>query len=244
MTRRVRTPALVLRTRPLRDHDLVVELLGRTTGRLSVVARGARRSRRRFGGALELGTRIDADVTFKAGSELHRLDGCDVRVPPRAVRSDLERFHHLAYALELTRLAFPVEAPDAAGYDLVASFVDALERGPASHEALVLWELALLRHLGYGLTIGRCPVSGEAPDALSLEAGGAVRRTAARAPDAVPVATSALRVIAGLERGHAGARFDEEQAREVRRAFEALWGQVTGLRPRSARFLAGGGGVP
>jgi DNA repair protein RecO (recombination protein O) len=231
-----RTQAVVLRAQPLRDHDVIVELLGRETGRVSAVARGARNSRRRFGGALEIGTRVDADLVLKVGRDLHRLEDCEVRTPLRAIRGDLDRIQHLAYALELAHLGFPPEAADPAGYDLLAAFVDALEGAPASHEALVLWELALLRHLGYGLTIDRCPVSGEAPDALSLHVGGAVNRGAARVPDAIPLSTPALRVIAGLERGHA-TRFDETQRREVRGAFSALWRHVSGHEPRSARFL-------
>jgi DNA repair protein RecO (recombination protein O) len=233
----LRTDAFVLRTRALRDHDLIVELFGRDTGRVSTVARGARSSRRRFGGALEIGTRVDAQIARRPGRELHALEGCDVRTPLKAIRGDLDRIQHLSYALELTLLAFAPEAPDPDGYTMLEAYVDGLEAAPASHEALVLWELLLLRHLGYGLTIGRCPVSDTAPDALSLEAGGAVSRGAAGVADAVPVSTAALRVIAGIERGHAGVRFDADQRREVRQAFAALWGRITGYEPRSARFL-------
>ncbi len=233
----LRTDAFVLRTRPLRDHDLIVELLGRDTGRLSTVARGARSSRRRFGGALEIGTRVDAQIARRPGRDLHSLEACDVRAPLRAIRGDLDRIQHLSYALELVLLSFAPEAPDPEGYTLIEAYVDSLESAPASHEALALWELLLLRHLGYGLTIGRCPVSDTAPDALSLEAGGAVNRVAGGVGDAVPVSTAALRVIAAIERGHAGARFDPEQRREVRQAFAALWGRITGHAPRSARFL-------
>ncbi|MCA9559134.1 MAG: recombination protein O N-terminal domain-containing protein, partial [Myxococcales bacterium] len=52
------TRAVVLRATPYRDHDLVVDLLGEQTGRVAALARSARRSQRRFGGALEVGTRL------------------------------------------------------------------------------------------------------------------------------------------------------------------------------------------
>ena len=45
---------VVLKTRPHRDHDLIVELLTAEYGRLAVIARAARKSNKRFGGALEL----------------------------------------------------------------------------------------------------------------------------------------------------------------------------------------------
>jgi len=46
--------AIVLRTWPFHESDLVVSLLTREQGRVKGVARHALRSQRRFGGALNL----------------------------------------------------------------------------------------------------------------------------------------------------------------------------------------------
>ena len=45
--------AIVLRTYPLREADLLVTLFTRTEGKVRGVARSAKKSKRRFGGALE-----------------------------------------------------------------------------------------------------------------------------------------------------------------------------------------------
>ena len=45
--------AIVLRTYPLREADLLVTLFTRDEGRIKGVARSAKKSKRRFGGALE-----------------------------------------------------------------------------------------------------------------------------------------------------------------------------------------------
>ena len=45
--------AIVLRTYPMREADLLVTLFTRMEGKVRGVARSAKRSRRRFGGALE-----------------------------------------------------------------------------------------------------------------------------------------------------------------------------------------------
>ena len=45
--------AIVLRTYPLREADLLVTLFTRAEGKVRGVARSAKKSKRRFGGALE-----------------------------------------------------------------------------------------------------------------------------------------------------------------------------------------------
>ena len=52
--RRSSTPAIVLRAVNYGEADRIVTLFGRDTGRLSALARGARKSQRRFAGGLGL----------------------------------------------------------------------------------------------------------------------------------------------------------------------------------------------
>ena len=73
MTRQ-RDEAYVLRTRELREADLIVTLLGRENGAVRGVARAARRSRRRFGGALEPLTLVQASWIEKPGLDLHQFE--------------------------------------------------------------------------------------------------------------------------------------------------------------------------
>ena len=49
----VESEAIVLRTYPLREADLLVTLFTRGEGKIRGVARSAKKSKRRFGGALE-----------------------------------------------------------------------------------------------------------------------------------------------------------------------------------------------
>jgi DNA repair protein RecO (recombination protein O) len=52
------TEAIVLRTYPMREADLLVTLFTRAEGKLRGVARSAKKSKKRFGGALEPLTRV------------------------------------------------------------------------------------------------------------------------------------------------------------------------------------------
>src|SRR5262245_65210407 len=86
----LRTEGIVLQAWDLGEHDRLVMLCTREHGRLAAVARGARRLRSRFAGALELFTWGDAVGFEREGRALVRLDHFDVRRPFRGLREDLE----------------------------------------------------------------------------------------------------------------------------------------------------------
>jgi DNA repair protein RecO (recombination protein O) len=230
---RVEGLALILHTRPINESDLLIELFTAARGRATVVARGALKSKRRYMGALELGALVRVDYLDKLHA-LPTLGPCDVVSAPWRARQDLERLSTLYHVLEVARLSAPAGDPDAALFELLVEAVTALE-GPEglSPEALVTWELRLLARLGYALRVDRCPYTHEAPDALSLEGGGAV---SLRAPvRAHPTPTSALRTLYLLARGRE-ARFGEGDYAPTRAALSALWGELCGRPLKSAAF--------
>jgi DNA repair protein RecO (recombination protein O) len=73
----LRDEAFLLRAVDYRDHDRIVTLLTREHGAIGVMARGARRSRKRFGGALEPFQRLA--ITWKPGRGLGTLAEAVVR---------------------------------------------------------------------------------------------------------------------------------------------------------------------
>ena len=70
--------AIVLRTWPFHEADLLVSLFTRDQGRVKGVARHAMKSRKRFGGALEPATQVLAHYTERPGQELVRLDQFEI----------------------------------------------------------------------------------------------------------------------------------------------------------------------
>src|SRR5215467_3999373 len=76
--------ALVLRTYPFHEADLLVTLFTRSEGKVRGVAKSAKRSKRRFGGALEPLTHVVAHWQEKSGQDLARLDSFDIIASPLA----------------------------------------------------------------------------------------------------------------------------------------------------------------
>ena len=227
---------IVLRTVQYRDHDVIVELLTAEEGRLSAIARGAKKSRKRYGAALELGNRVRLEFG-RSGKNLRSIGTIDVTKPSKAVRSDLDRFHQLAYALELTARLAPEGQPDRAGYELLDGFLDRLEAWPATPLGLVTWEVAVLTYHGFGVQFWPCVHSGGPAEMLSLSAGGAYARSAANYADGRPIAPRALEQLGFLANGAESAVAIEACYGEIRRALDHVWTLVTGKALKSARFL-------
>ena len=112
----------------------------------------------------------------------------------RRASSDLDVFHHLSYVLELGR-ALGRDGPlSISAFELFTSYVAFLELNGAEDFRLLTWQLALFDALGMTLEPWPCRISGEAPDAFSIDHGGAVKR--ALCSTALPVSTEALHSLA------------------------------------------------
>jgi DNA repair protein RecO (recombination protein O) len=144
--------AYVLRTQELGEADLIVSLLAERHGKLCGVARSARKSRRRFGGALQPLTRVRVAWSEKQGRELHRLDSLECLRTYADMQADPAVQAACAVVSEISE-AFAREAePDPHSFRLLGSVLTALEGGAS------IW--ALIRYFEYWM----CRLHGLLPD--------------------------------------------------------------------------------
>jgi|SRR4051812_4951293 DNA repair protein RecO (recombination protein O) len=99
--------AIVLRSYPMREADLLVTFFTRAQGKLKGVARSAKKSKRRFGGALEPLTYVRVYWEEREGQELVRIDSCDVLESPLSDTVDYPRAVALAYVAEMLDQLLP-----------------------------------------------------------------------------------------------------------------------------------------
>ena len=95
------TEALVLRAVDFGESDRIVHLLTPAAGRLPAIAKGARRSKRRFPGTLDLMNRLAVQIERRRPAALARLEGARLLHTYEAVRTDPVRFALGCYLLEL-----------------------------------------------------------------------------------------------------------------------------------------------
>jgi DNA repair protein RecO (recombination protein O) len=154
------TSAIVLRAIPYGEADRIVTMLGRTTGRVSALARGARKSLRRFGGGMGMAATGEATLRERAGAELMVLESFEISDARLGLGSDLSRTSHAAYAAELCdRLCAPRHAEPEV-FHWLDRFLGLLEHQGGRAERLRAFELGLLARLGLGPSWQVCVACG------------------------------------------------------------------------------------
>lgn len=245
---------VVLRTTPLRESDLLVVLYTDVHGRVSAVARGGRRSQRRFAGALSLLVLARYQLGRRPRGELWGLDGAEVEREWTSLASDVVAVAHASYAAELLDALLPPEAPDPHALAVIVSLWDALAAGGPSPSALRAVELALLELAGHEPALERCAACSETDlesgTVFDPTRGGAIcRRCAARSRGPSirpidPVARAYLAAVRELGTPEAARaldtdpRFAPAERVAARDALVAMVGSLVGRPLRSLEYLA------
>lgn len=151
--------AIVLRTYPFREADLLVTLFTRLEGKVRGVARSAKKSRRRFGGALEPLTFVRAFYEDRERQELARLDACEVLESPLASEVSYGRAAALAHIAELLDELLPDREANDAVFRLSLSILGSL-RGSEIWMPVTYFELWLTRLVGFLPDFSECMACG------------------------------------------------------------------------------------
>ncbi|MGH7483892.1 MAG: DNA repair protein RecO [Longimicrobiales bacterium] len=157
----VHDDAIVLQAFAYGDTSRILRLLTRRHGVVSVMAKGARRPRSRYGGLLEPFTEGVVSLYIKDSRELQTLAGFDLTRSGQRLGDDLVRFGGASLVAEIV-LSTASAQPDPELYDRVVRALRELgQRTGADLEVALLAELwGLVAHLGFAPELDRCQVCG------------------------------------------------------------------------------------
>jgi len=139
---------VILRTRPLTETSLIVHWLTPEFGRISTVAKGARRPKSPFAGKLDLFYVADFNFSRSRRSELHTLREVSLRETHSAFRNDLVRLQQASYCAALVQQTTETEAPLRGMYNLMRELLAHLAKHPPQPQSIFAFELKLLAELG------------------------------------------------------------------------------------------------
>lgn len=146
--------ALIIGLMDYRESDRIVTLFTREHGRLSGVARGARRSVKRFGGGLELFCRLN--LSFTPGDGLVRINDVEPVTIYPGIRASLEGIAHAGYACELAAAMSPERMANQRLFRLLVAYLERLDSAAASRGERHFFEMNLLNILGYRPPLESC----------------------------------------------------------------------------------------
>jgi DNA repair protein RecO (recombination protein O) len=151
--------AIVLRTWPFHEADLLVSLFTRDQGKVKGVARHAMKSRKRFGGALEPATQVRAQYTERPKQDLVRLDQFEILWSPLTAPIETLRLAGLQLVTEVLEEAMPDQAPEDNIYRLAITVLTSL-RSENVYLPITYFCLWMNRLMGWMPELGHCVACG------------------------------------------------------------------------------------
>jgi DNA repair protein RecO (recombination protein O) len=151
--------AIVLRTWPFHEADLLVSLFTRDQGKVKGVARHAMKSRKRFGGALEPATQVRAHYTERPRQDLVRLDQFEILWSPLTAPIETLRLAGLQLVTEVLEEAMPDQAPEDNIYRLAVTVLTSL-RSEQIYLPITYFCLWMNRLMGWMPELGQCAACG------------------------------------------------------------------------------------
>ena len=125
--------AIVLRTYPFREADLIVSFFTRDQGKLRGVARRARRPGSRFGSGLERLSYVKMFYHQRENRDLASLDSCElIRSPFAMGGSDYSMTVALDYCAEISEQLLPMSEPGERLFRLLLAVMEHLRQEGAA----------------------------------------------------------------------------------------------------------------
>lgn len=159
---------VVLRTTAVRESDLVVTLLSADRGRIEAIARGARKSHRRFPGGLPVGARGEAEMRSGRGN-LANLERFEFTHDNSAIGKDIKRFGYVSYLCEITDQLVSGHGAEEGIYRALDSALDEVLGQTPDPESLRSYELKLLDQLGLLPSLSSCCACGAEVEAAASQ---------------------------------------------------------------------------
>ncbi|MFW6012009.1 MAG: DNA repair protein RecO [Desulfosalsimonas sp.] len=245
------TPAILLRRIDHGDYDLIVVFLTLEKGKISVIAKNAKKSRKRFLGLLEPFTALKLVCGPSRSSAMPILKEASMQSPFAGIRADVYKTLYAGYWAELINGWMEDWKPQPRIYRLLYEALSALDLGSADPaETSIIFQIRFLSIAGYSPKLDSCCKCGLLLDRIpagevifDLEKGGIVCNGCAAG-----VSRTRLRISKGtvkqlcwirenefkkLQR----LRFTQKSVREAQIAMESFIPYYLGRMPRSLKVL-------
>lgn len=192
--------AVILQTTDYAEADKIVSLYTKEFGRISAIARHAKKSRKRFGSALEPFTLVEVQVTLKEHG-LNRLEQCRIIEQHGRIAVDIKKLAYGHYILELIHNLTPERDSNPDIFSLLVYCISQLTGAGFREGFMRLFELRLFSLLGYQPQFYRCvscrqPFSLRETYTFSVKMGGIVCSACTKGRhDLLPLSKGTIRIF-------------------------------------------------
>jgi len=155
-----KTTAIVLRIVEFSETSVITTLMTRDFGKLTALAKGARRRKSPFEAALDLLSICRIVFLHKSSGAMDLLTEAKLERRFRSSSTDLDRLYAGFYVAELLRCLTDDHDPHPNAYDLAEATIVGIDTGDRLIPTLVEFELTLLTYLGHQPIFSKCAECG------------------------------------------------------------------------------------
>lgn len=145
----INAEAIVLKSHPLSESDLIVTLFTKEVGKVRVVAKAARRLRGKFGGALEPLSHVRVDFYEREHRELAYLSRCELEETFFDLQADYAFQVSCAYWIEVLDLFCQDREANPKVFRLILALLNSRKRGVPSSKLMPYFNFWILRLAGF-----------------------------------------------------------------------------------------------
>jgi len=151
------TPAILLRRSAYGDYDLIVTLLTLCNGKLTAIAKNAKKSRKRFAGVLEPFSLLNVSCSDTRSRGMMVLQEACLENPCAGIRGDVIKTSYASYWAEMVNIWLEEGREQPRIYYLLRDCLQLLESGAIGNETLsIIFHLRFLSFSGLSPNLSRC----------------------------------------------------------------------------------------
>jgi len=148
--------AIILRTRDYHESDRLITFFSRSQGQLTGIAKGARRSKKRFVHTLEPLSHVLITYADRASSGLVRIDASELKNGFIELRNEVARLGYASLCCEVVLGISPERQANASLFTLLYQYLKQLEGRGEPENSSFLFLLRLLSLSGYAPNLQSC----------------------------------------------------------------------------------------
>jgi len=151
-----KSEAIILRTKDFGESDLIVTVFSSLYGNLKGIAKGARRSSKRFVNSLTTFSLVNLAFSERRSGDLVLLESCELIEGFPEIRSDYNLLLKASYMVELTEILFPSNVQSSEMFQLLKFGLGSLSEKQNTEEIMIIFQARAMKTGGFGINLSKC----------------------------------------------------------------------------------------
>jgi DNA repair protein RecO (recombination protein O) len=238
--------AVILQVKPYGEADLLVDFYSAQSGRMRGIAKGAKKSKKRFVHCLETLNRVRLDLFEKQNLSLVRIDRGELIDPFPGIRKDFRKWGQAAYFCEMIKELFAIGDLNRLVFELLCESLQILDQEKGDNPVFAIFQIRVLKLAGYALYLKDCLGCGKKTEDIgqpmfSLARGGVICPSCLKGDRGIRLSPGSVRsiqqsMIMNIPQVFR-IRFSWEIQEEIEGLLGSFSGQIIGKELGSARYL-------